>query len=66
MRTKLADHSTGNSPGHSLGKLRLDRTLALYRYVKYGVSQRERVKFDQPYLSERITRSFKGIRLIHA
>ena len=42
MRTKLAIHSTGNSPGHSLGQ---PRTLAIYSTAMYNtghdyVSQR--------------------------
>ena len=73
MRTKLAVHSTGNFLGHSLGQpRRLDPMLAIYsmHYIAMyntGLRKpRERVKFNQPYLSERITHSFKGIRLIHA
>ena len=70
MRTKLDVHSTGNSPGYSLGQPRLDPTLAIYSTIiaMYNMGlrkSRERMKFDQPYLSERITRRFKGIHLIY-
>ena len=55
IRTKLAVHSTGNSPGHSLGHPRPDCMLAIYSTIyNTGLCKpKERVEFDQHYLSEK-------------
>ena len=68
MYYKLAVHSMGNSPGHSLGQPPLDCTLAVYSTMyNTGLRKpREQLEFDQQYLSERIIHSFEGIRQIHA
>ena len=52
MRTKLAVHSMGNSPGHSLGQPRLDCTLAIYNTMyNMGLCKlRECMEFDQQYI----------------
>ena len=64
MRTNLAVHCTGNSPGHSLRQPRLDCTLAIIALCIsiYNVGlhkPRECLELDQWYLSEKTTCNFK-------